>query len=281
MISQGWPAPAKINLFLHVTGRRDDGYHLLQTVFQFLDFYDVLDFEIHQDPRIHRVNDCPGVSSDEDLVVRAARALQAGSACHRGVAIRVEKNIPMQAGLGGGSSDAATTLLALNHLWDLDLPVAELADIGVKLGADVPVFLQGHAAFAEGIGEDLTPVDPAQDWYLIIWPNCRISTAEIFNCPELTRNTPPITIRDFLAGAGHNDCLPVVVKKYPQVAEVIDWLGKFSEAKMTGTGSTVFASFPDQESAEDVLSRIPSRWYGRVTRGQNRSSLLERLAQID
>ena len=281
MISQGWPAPAKLNLFLHVTGRRDDGYHLLQTVFQFLDLHDVLDFEVREDSRIRRVNDYPGVAGEDDLVVRAARALQSHSSCSLGVDIRVNKNIPMQAGLGGGSSDAATTLLALNRLWELDLPVEELSGLGVRLGADVPIFLYGHAAFAEGVGEKLTALDPPENWYLILCPNCRISTTEIFNVPDLTRNTPPITIRDFLAGAGHNDCLPVVTREYPEVAEAIEWLGKFSEAKMTGTGSTVFASFPDQGTAKDVHQQIPAHWSGYVTRGQNRSAVLERLKKTD
>ncbi len=277
MISRDWPAPAKLNLFLHVVGRRADGYHLLQTVFQFLDFCDRLDFEVRDDPGIHRLNDCLGLPAENDLVVRAARALQDYSGCDAGVDIRVDKHIPMQAGLGGGSSDAATTLVALNRLWELQIPVDELARIGVSLGADVPIFVHGHAAFAEGVGEQLTAVDPAEDWYLILRPECPISTAEIFNSPDLTRNTPPITIRDFLGGAGHNDCLPVVRKLYPEVAEALDWLGEFSSARMTGTGSTVFAGFPDRRAAEAVLAQAPQRWFGRVAKGLNRSPLLQRL----
>lgn len=277
MISKAWPAPAKLNLFLHVVGRRDDGYHLLQTAFQFLDFNDELEFEIRDDKQISRINDCPGLPSEQDLVVKAATALQSHAGCDMGVNIRVEKHIPMQAGLGGGSSNAATTLLALNHLWQTNIPAGELAEIGVKLGADVPIFLFGHAAFAEGVGEHLTPIEPDENWYLIIRPDCDISTAEIFNAPDLTRNTPPITIRDFLAGTGHNDCLPVVLKRYSRVAEVIDWLGKFSEAKMTGTGSTVYAAFADKAVAEAVLEKVPQHWFARVTQGQNQSALVQRL----
>jgi 4-diphosphocytidyl-2-C-methyl-D-erythritol kinase len=281
MNSNGWPAPAKLNLFLHVTGRRDDGYHLLQTVFQFLDFQDELAFDVHRDPAIRRVGDCPGVAADSDLVVRAARALQSYTGSRLGVDIHISKHIPMQAGLGGGSSDAATTLRALNRLWGLELPLGELAAIGVKLGADVPVFLHGHAAFAEGVGEELTDLEPAEEWYLIIRPDCSVSTAEIFNDADLTRHTPPITIRDFLAGRGHNDCLPVVLRRYPQVAEAIDWLGNFSEARMTGTGSTVFAAFANRAAAETVLEQVPAHWFGQVCRGQNQSPLLQRLRQPD
>lgn len=279
--STGWPAPAKLNLFLHITGRRDDGYHLLQTVFQFLDFQDDLAFTIRDDGTVNRLSDGAGVPAEADLVVRAAKALQDHTGCRLGVDIEVVKYIPMQAGLGGGSSDAATTLLALNRLWDLELPVSELAMLGVKLGADVPVFLHGHAAFAEGVGEQLTDVDPPEPWYLIVRPDCSVSTAEIFNAGDLTRHTPPITIRDFLAGSGHNDCTPVVVKRYPQVAEVLDWLGKFSEAKMTGTGSTVFAAFADEAAADSALKQVPEPWFAHVCRGRNESPLLQRLQQPD
>ncbi len=281
MSDAAWPAPAKINLFLHVVGRRDDGYHLLQTVFQFLDFSDTLRFRLRDDGVIVRSSGCPGVAPDDDLVVRAARALQEHTGCKFGVEIDVEKQIPLQAGLGGGSSNAATTLVALNQLWQLQLPRATLADLGVRLGADVPIFIHGESAFAEGVGEQLTPVEPPQPWYLILRPNCAISTAEIFTAEDLTRSTPRITIRDFLAGEGHNDCLPVVLKRYPEVAEAIDWLGNFSEARMTGTGSTVFAAFPDQGAAEAVLGQIPDKWSAWVSRGQNRSSLLDRLAETE
>ncbi|MCG8325382.1 MAG: 4-(cytidine 5'-diphospho)-2-C-methyl-D-erythritol kinase [Thiotrichales bacterium] len=279
MISRGWPAPAKINLFLHVTAQRADGYHLLQTVFQFLALADQIDFTIRDDGQVRRTSRSNEIKMADDLVVRAARALQEAGGKPLGADIHVEKHIPLQAGLGGGSSDAATTLLALNRLWKTGLSVDALAEIGVRLGADVPVFVRGQAAFAEGVGEQLTPVAPAEDWYVIIRPDCRISTAEIFQAPDLTRNTPPITIRDFLAGAGQNDCLPVVLKRFPQVAEAMNWLGNYSRAKMTGTGSTVFAPFADQASAETVLHEVPQNWSAWVAQGRNRSPLLDRLEQ--
>ncbi len=277
MISKAWPAPAKLNLFLHVTGRREDGYHLLQTVFQFLDFSDSLDFELRKDAKITRSSIIDGVSEDDDLVVRAARALQASVGCSQGVDIRIHKQIPMQGGLGGGSSDAATTLVALNHLWGLKQDSEKLAELGAELGADVPVFIRGISAFAEGVGEKLTSVEPAEKCYLVVRPDCEISTAEIFNASDLTRNTPPITIRDFLGGAGHNDCLSVVLKRYPQVAEVLDWLEEFSNPKMTGTGSCVFAEFVSEEQAEEVCRKLPKRWQGIVCSSKNRSPLLDRL----
>ena len=275
--SAGWPAPAKLNLFLHVTGRRDDGYHLLQTVFQFLDFCDELIFDVRRDTSIRRISDCPGLPADSDLVVRAARALQAHTGTGLGVDIHVSKHIPMQAGLGGGSSDAATTLRALNRLWGLELPVGELAAIGVKLGADVPVFLHGHAAFAEGVGEELTDLEPAEEWYLIIHPDCSVSTAEIFNDADLTRHTPPITIRDFLTGAGHNDCEAVVFRAFPEVAEAARWLGQFAEVRMTGTGACLFARFADKGAAETIMEQLPEKWSGFVARGLNDSPLKKRL----
>jgi 4-diphosphocytidyl-2-C-methyl-D-erythritol kinase len=279
MIDNSWPAPAKLNLMLRIVGRRDDGYHLLQTVFQFLDFGDSLYFEPRDDGQIRRLNAIDGLPQDEDLVVRAARLLQQESGSRMGVDIRLEKRLPMGGGLGGGSSNAATTLVALNHLWNTGHPVEQLAELGLRLGADVPVFVRGRTAWGEGVGERLEPVDIPEPWYLVIVPQCHVSTAEIFSARELTRNAPRTTIRDFLAGSTVNDCLPVVSRRYPEVAEALDWLGQHSEARLTGTGACVFAAFDNESSARAVLDRLPGKYTGFVARGINRSPLMERLAQ--
>ena len=276
MTSRGWPAPAKLNLILHITGRRADGYHDLQTVFQFVDLCDELDFTVRDDGQINRSSDIAGLAAEDDLVVRAAKLLQSCADNKPGVDIHLRKQIPMQGGLGGGSSDAATTLVALNCLWQLNLDEQQLVEIGLKLGADVPVFIHGRACFAEGVGERFQDLEPDQCWYLIVRPDCEISTAELFNDPDLTRNTPPITIRDFLAGAGQNDCQAVAEKRFPQVAEVLEWLGKYCETRMTGTGSCVFGKFGDETAAKEVLDQLPLRWQGMVAKGQNQSPLLER-----
>lgn len=279
LISRDWPAPAKLNLFLHVTGRRTDGYHLLQTVFQFLDFSDQLSFAVRGDGQVLRNTNYEGIRPQDDLVVRAAQALQAETGCQCGVEISVIKQVPMGGGLGGGSSNAATTLVALNRIWDLGLPPDRLARIGLRLGADVPVFIHGQAAWAEGVGELLTPVEPEECWYLVVFPGCQISTAGIFNAPDLTRHTPPITIRDFLNGAGHNDCEPVVRQRYPEVAAALDWLGRHGKAKLTGTGACVFAAFNTRDEAERTREQLPLKWQGFTARGMNRSPLQARLAQ--
>ena len=281
MISKAWPAPAKLNLFLHVTGRRDDGYHLLQTVFQFLDLCDLMDFDVTSEPAIRRKTEVPGVPEEDDLIIRAARLLQRASNGQQGVEISIDKRIPMQGGLGGGSSDAATTLVALNHLWGLGHSVDSLMELGVTLGADVPVFIQGQAAFAEGVGERLKPVEPNQDIYLVLRPDCEISTGDIFQAEDLTRTTPPITIRDFLRDGGHNDCLPVVEKRYPEVTEAMSWLGQYSVPRLTGTGSCIFAVFESADKAKQALADMPERWQGFVCHGVNRSPLLSRLTQND
>jgi 4-diphosphocytidyl-2-C-methyl-D-erythritol kinase len=272
-----WPAPAKLNLFLHITGRREDGFHLLQTVFQFLDYGDELYFTLRDDGVVSRVSDLPGVAAESDLVVRAARLLQAETGCPRGVDIRVEKRLPMGGGLGGGSSDAATTLVALNALWRLGLPEERLAALGLGLGADVPVFVRGRAAWAEGVGERLEPVDLPEPWYLVLVPPVGVATAAVFGAPELTRDCPAITIRDFLAGMGENVCEPVVRRRFPAVAEALDWLAGYAPSRMTGTGCCVFAAFADESEARGVLAQLPAGWSGFVARGRNRSPLLERL----
>ncbi len=281
MKDMSWPAPAKLNLFLHITGKREDGYHLLQTVFQFLDYSDRLHFYLREDGRIRRLNALPDVPEENDLVVRAARLLQEVSGCTQGADIRVEKRLPMGGGLGGGSSDAATTLLVLNHLWSLQLPGDTLLRLGLQLGADVPVFIHGHAAWAEGVGEKLSDVELPEPWFVVLIPPEQVPTAEIFNASELTRDCPPITIRDFLAGQARNVCQPVVAKRYPQVAEALEWLGKYGKAMMTGTGACVFAAFEQEEHAREVFAGMPEGWQGFVARGCNRSPLLQRLAGVE
>lgn len=279
MSDRPWPAPAKINLFLHVTGRRGDGYHELQTVFQFLDYADELWFTVTGDGEVRREGEEYEVAEDEDLSVRAARALKEDTGTGAGVRIRINKHIPAGGGLGGGSSDAATTLVALNRLWTLELSEDELARIGLGLGADVPVFVRGRAAWAEGVGERLQPVAVPEDWFLVVHPGCHVPTGRVFNAPDLTRNTPPITIRDFLEGAGRNDCEPVVFEAFPQVAETARWLGRFApDVRMTGTGACLFARFPSREEAESVARDLPKGCQGFVARGKNRSPLLDRLA---
>jgi 4-diphosphocytidyl-2-C-methyl-D-erythritol kinase len=278
-LPEPWPAPAKLNLCLHIVGRRADGYHLLQTAMQFITLHDELRF-FHRPPGvIERLGGLADVLPESDLVVRAARLLaeRAGAGC--GVAIDVVKNIPAQAGLGGGSSDAATVLVALNRLWNLNLTGDELAALGLRLGADVPLFVRGTTAWAEGVGEHLTPLDAPELTYLVIKPQVSVSTAEIFQAAELTRNSPVTTIRDFLAGGGRNDCTSTVRGRYPEIAEALDWLEEFGRAQLTGTGSCVFVAVPDEATAHAALGRLPARWSGYVVRGTNRSPLLERLEQ--
>ncbi len=276
--STAWPAPAKLNLFLHITGRRADGYHLLQTVFQFLDHGDSLDFRPRDDGRILRPEGPAEVPVGEDLAVRAAMLLKTRTGVRPGVAIRLRKILPLQAGLGGGSSDAATTLVALNQLWGTGLTAADMEALGLELGADVPVFLGGRAAWAEGIGEKLEPLELPEPWYLVVEPPCRVTTREIFQAPELTRNSAPITIAGFRAGQGRNDFEPVVRKRYPAVSQALDWLATYGEARLTGSGSCVFAAFADETEARRCEATLPQGWRGFVAKGCNRSPLHARLA---
>jgi 4-diphosphocytidyl-2-C-methyl-D-erythritol kinase len=262
---------------LRIVGRRSDGYHLLQTVFQFLDRGDELRFRVREDGIVSRRLPLAGVSEEQDLTLRAARLLQQSSGTTLGAEIELRKELPMGSGLGGGSSNAATVLVALNHIWNTGLAVERLAELGLQLGADVPVFVHGFAAWAEGVGEQLTPVELPQVWYLVLAPDCAVSTAEIFSDPQLTRDSPRIKIADFFSGSQGNDCLPVVVRHYPAVAEAIRWLGQFAEPRLTGTGACVFAVFPEQDAALELLQRLPTGVTGFVARGLNRSPLLERL----
>ena len=269
-----WPAPAKLNLFLHVLGRRTDGYHLLQSVFQFTDLCDELRFNVRNDGVITRPQGPKDVEAEHDLVVRAARALQTVTRSALGADIQVHKRIPMGAGLGGGSSDAATTLVALNQLWGTGLTVDALATLGLTLGADVPVFVRGLAAWAEGIGEQLTPVELPEPCYAIVVPDAQVATASIFSAPELRRDHPRISLADYLAGAGENDCTAVTCARYPAVAQALRWLARAAPAQMSGTGSAVFAAFAEPAAAKAALEGLPNTWQGFVVRGLNRSPLL-------
>jgi 4-diphosphocytidyl-2-C-methyl-D-erythritol kinase len=280
--SRPWPAPAKLNLFLHILGRRPDGYHELQTCFQFIDLCDHITIEVRTDGRIRRAVDIADVAEEADLCVRAARALQSASGCTLGADISVQKRIPMGGGLGGGSSDAATCLVALNHLWNLHWSTDDLAALGLKLGADVPVFVLGRVAWAEGIGERLTalypPQAPFETNYLILKPNINVSTAEVFRDPELTRNSPPITIHGFLASGGRNDCLGVVRRRYPEVAHALDWLSGFGDARLTGTGACIFLDCKTADRGREIIGKLPPAFDAFLARGLNDSPLLERLA---
>ncbi|SFA70641.1 4-(cytidine 5'-diphospho)-2-C-methyl-D-erythritol kinase [Azotobacter beijerinckii] len=274
------PAPAKLNLMLHILGRRADGYHELQTLFQFLDHGDELGFAVREDGEIRLHTEIPGVPHDGNLIVRAARQLQRQSGCRLGADIWLEKRLPMGGGIGGGSSDAATTLLALDRLWQLGWSEERLAELGLALGADVPLFVRGRAAFAEGVGERLQPVELEEPWFLVVAPQVTVSTAEIFSDPELTRNTPAITVRSLLAGGGRNDCQPVVEKRYAEVRNALNWLNKFVPARMTGTGACVFGSFPNRDDADKVARQLPVTMPGFVAQGRNVSMLHRRLEAL-
>jgi len=268
------PAPAKLNLFLHVTGRRPDGYHLLQSVFQLIDHGDTLHFDLRDDERIVRTTDVPGVPEEQDLIVRALRALQAEFQRRHGrlppgLDVAVDKRLPMGGGLGGGSSDAATALMAANHLWRAGLSTPELIALGLPLGADIPFFLFGETAFAEGVGEALQAVPGPDCWYLVVEPGVAVPTAAIFTATDLTRNTKPIIISDFSRrhddlddqiGFGKNDLQDVAARLFPPVAEAIEWLSGYGAARMTGSGACVFSAFSSEQEAEAVLQQVPSKW---------------------
>ncbi len=272
-------APAKINLFLHITGRRADGYHLLQTLFQLLDYGDQLSFKQRDDSTITLNPVHPVIAKKDNLVYRAAKVLQKtvqqqtkhAVLANYGADININKRLPLGGGLGGGSSDAATTLIGLNRLWQLNYSREQLATIGLELGADVPVFIHGRTAWAEGIGENLSPVDMPEHWYLILAPNCEVSTATIFSHEELTRDARAITIRAFLEQGGKNACQPIAEKLYPEVKTARKWLEQYANVQMTGTGACIFASFEREEQARQILADVPQRWQAFVARGINHS----------
>ncbi|MBF0256097.1 MAG: 4-(cytidine 5'-diphospho)-2-C-methyl-D-erythritol kinase [Gammaproteobacteria bacterium] len=274
-----WPAPAKLNLMLRILGRRPDGYHLLQTVFQFLDYSDELGFAVNASGRVRLLNPQPGIPSEQDLVVRAAELLQRQSQSRQGVDIQLHKRIPMGGGLGGGSSDAATTLLALNQLWELNWSRQRLAELGLQLGADVPIFVQGQAAWAEGVGERLQPIALPEPWYLCLTPACHVSTAAVFGSAELTRDASPIRIAAFLSGDRSNSCEALVRRQYPPVDAAMGWLERHGQARLTGTGATVFLDCADQSEAEGLLQLAQQQGFaGFVARGMNQSPLHTKLS---
>jgi 4-diphosphocytidyl-2-C-methyl-D-erythritol kinase len=274
-------SPAKLNLMLQITGRRDDGYHLLETVFQFIDLADRIEFSTNKSGDILRLPGNSPVAPEDDILLAVASLLQARFKVAGGVTIDIDKRIPIGGGLGGGSSDAASCLLALNQLWGLGLTLEQLAVIGLELGADVPVFVRGRAAWATGIGEVLQDIELEEPIYLVIDPKVAVSTAQIFAAQELTRNCDPLTIRAFLRGSGINVCEPVVRKRYPQVDEAIDWLNQFAMARMSGTGACVFAALDSLEQAEVVKLQVPQQWNAYVTRAMNSSPVHQQLELLD
>jgi 4-diphosphocytidyl-2-C-methyl-D-erythritol kinase len=279
------PSPAKLNLFLHITGRRPDGYHELQTLFQFLDYGDDITFSPDPEPGVHLADSLPGVPDEQNLLLRAAKALMAETtAALPGVTLTINKRLPMGGGLGGGSSNAATVLLGLDHFWQLGLDLDRLADIGLALGADVPVFVRGHAAFAEGVGERLTPANPPEDWFVVLKPECNISTGKIFSEEGLTRDTPKIKIRPAFEGDAsryRNDCEDVVRELYPEVNQSLEWLSQFGPARLTGTGACIFGRFPTESAARIIWESKPSGITGFVARGVNHSPLHEKLTELE
>lgn len=278
-ISRHWPAPAKLNLFLHVNSRRADGYHELQTLFQFIDYCDMLDFKVTETAELILHSNISNVVADSDnLILRAAKSLQQITGFTGGAEIWLDKRLPMGGGLGGGSSDAATTLVALNTLWNTQLSTEELAKIGLKLGADIPVFIHGFAAFAEGVGERLQAVNPSEPWYLIIAPDAHVSTAEVFQDPLLPRDTPKLAIDTLMNQPWANDCQKLVVSKYPQVAKALGWLLEYAPSRMTGTGACVFGEFTQKQQALAALAKLPSEMQGFVAQGMNLSPLITRLS---
>ena len=268
-----WPAPAKLNLFLHVVGRRDDGYHLLQTVFRFLDFGDTLRCEPRTDGAIVRVDPLPGVPPESDLVVRAALALRAATGSATGVSLHLDKRLPMGGGLGGGSSDAATTLLALNRLWGTGLDSLQLQRIGLALGADVPIFVHGHAAFAEGVGERFTDLALPPAWYLVLVPAVAVPTPEIFSSTQLRRDTPAILPGDWRPGLGHNDLEPVACALHPEVGRHLEWLRRYGDARMSGSGACCFVAFGTEAAARTAMAALPADMRGFVAAGMDRHPL--------
>jgi len=279
--SEKWPAPAKINLMLRIVGRRSDGYHLLQTVFQFIDLCDWLTFHPQADGRVSLLRAIPGVPEADDLTVRAANLLKSVTGCGQGVCIEVEKNLPMGGGLGGGSSDAATTLVVLNRLWGLGLSVEQLMELGLSLGADVPVFVYGHNAWAEGVGEKLQKIDVPEAWVLVVRPDCHVNTGQIFGDKNLTRDSKSITISDFTAGQHNNDCTDVVCERYPAIKQAMQALSIYAEARLTGTGACVYALFESRVIAEAALSALSGKWQVFLSMAVSQSPLYAKLEAVN
>lgn len=281
-----WPAPAKLNLFLYITGRRADGYHNLQTLFQFLDYGDTLHITPDNSGTLTLLTPLAGVPDGDNLIVRAARLLQQAAVekgtlpAGAGAQIVLEKRLPMGGGLGGGSSDAATVLVALNHLWQTALSVDELAALGIRLGADVPVFVRGHAAFAEGVGDVIQPAEPAEKWYLVAHPGISIATPDIFRDATLTRNSPIRTLDELLQQPFHNDCEAVARKRFREVDALLSWLLEYAPSRLTGTGACVFAEFNTEAEARQVLELAPKWISGFVARGLNLSPLQRTLSGL-
>jgi 4-diphosphocytidyl-2-C-methyl-D-erythritol kinase len=279
-----WPSPAKLNLFLHITGRRPDGYHQLQSLFQMLDYGDNLRFKITEQQTIELVTPIAGVANEDNLIVRAAALLQQHTNIRKGCRIWLDKHLPMGGGIGGGSSNAATTLVALNYLWQCHLNTEKLAQLGLQLGADVPVFVHGNTAFASGVGEALTPAPQPQKVFLVVNPGIEISTAGIFSHPDLPRDTAPMDWRDYQFENTRNDCQKLVCATHPQVANLLHWLLEYAPSRMTGTGSSLFAICDNQNQAENLLSQLPEGCHGFVAQGVNQSPLqqmLDRLRNAD
>ncbi|MBN25971.1 MAG: 4-(cytidine 5'-diphospho)-2-C-methyl-D-erythritol kinase [Alteromonadaceae bacterium] len=276
-----WPSPAKLNLFLHINGRYPNGYHKLQSLFQLLDKGDELAYSITPHSDIELLTPIEGVANEDNLIVKAARLLQAHTNCQQGCQIQLRKVLPMGGGIGGGSSNAATTLIALNYLWKCNLSLTELAKLGLVLGADVPVFVMGNTAFAQGVGEQLTPASLAQKHYLVVFPQCHVSTSEVFNAPELPRNTPVISWQEYDFDQTHNDCQQLVCNRFENVANTLRWLLEYAPSRMTGTGACLFAVFTSNQEAENVLANLPSGCSGFVAKGVDVSPVHDKLAHLD
>ncbi|MGY0616152.1 4-(cytidine 5'-diphospho)-2-C-methyl-D-erythritol kinase [Vibrio sp. FJH11] len=278
-ISTRWPSPAKLNLFLYINGRTENGYHELQTLFQFLDHGDELTIQANHSGEITLSPEIEGVPLHDNLIWKAATALQKYADCSLGAHIDLNKVLPMGGGIGGGSSNAATALVALNYLWQLNLSDDELAEIGLKLGADVPVFVRGFAAFAEGVGEKLSPAYPEEKWYLVVRPNVSIATVDVFRHPDLTRNTPKRDLTTLLNTPNVNDCEKIVRMLYPEVDKQLSWLLQYAPSRLTGTGSCVFAEFSSKSEAETLLAQLSDDVSAFVAQGRNISPLKETLAE--
>ena len=281
MSATWWPSPAKLNLFLHITGRLDNGYHQLQTLFQLLDVGDSLAFDVNDNGYIAMATPLPGVTDDDNLIIRAARLLASHTGCQQGVTITLNKQLPMGGGIGGGSSNAATTLVALNHLWECGLNLDELAQLGLQLGADVPVFVNGETVFASGVGEQFTPASVAGQYYLVVNPGVHVSTPAIFSEPDLPRNTPAIDFKDYSFDLTSNDCQQIVTNRHPEVAKLLQWLLQFAPSRMTGTGACVFATFSNRSEALAVQAKLPAHWRGFVAKGVAQSPLKIQLHEVN